>query len=93
MTESILVVELPFATFGLVIVNGHVVDAAPIARYAVGWKVKRAVDYFTRRGAVVTWTSTERGRRALAQPGVTMREDSHDAAPAEGRDDRGDASG
>lgn len=57
MTESVLWVSLPWATFGLVVRDGRVAEAAPIARYAVGWKVKRAVDYFTGRGAVVTWTA------------------------------------
>lgn len=57
MTESLLVVELPWAMFALVVQDGRVVEAAPIARYAVGWDVRRAVRYFTGRGAVVTWTS------------------------------------
>ena len=47
----ILWVRLPWATFGLVCRRGYVVEAAPIARYAIGWSVEQAVIYFASRGA------------------------------------------
>lgn len=46
-------VSLPFATFALIVDRGVVTDAAPIARYTVGWEARRADEYFTRRGARV----------------------------------------
>jgi hypothetical protein len=53
MTESVLWVSLPWATFGLVVQHGQVVAAAPIARYAEGWSRERAEAYFASRGAVI----------------------------------------
>jgi len=43
----------PSAYFGLVCEGDRVTDAAPIAKYAVGWPVQRAIDYFASRGATV----------------------------------------
>jgi hypothetical protein len=50
--SGLLWVSLPHATFGLVVLDGMVVEAAPIARYALGWSLGRAVGYFGRRGRV-----------------------------------------
>lgn len=44
-------VSLSFATFLLEIKDHVVIDAPPIARYAIGWRDKRAADYFKGRGA------------------------------------------
>jgi hypothetical protein len=44
-------VSLPHATFGLAVANGRVVDAAPIARWAIGKDESRVAAYFKRRGA------------------------------------------
>jgi hypothetical protein len=46
-------VSLRFATFALLVENDVVVDAAPIADYAVGWGAHRAVAYFRGRRADV----------------------------------------
>jgi hypothetical protein len=48
-------VELPWATFGLVCRNGHVIEAGPPARYAIGWTVDEAIAYFGSRGASMEW--------------------------------------
>jgi hypothetical protein len=48
---TVLWVSLPWATFGLVCRRGQVVEAAPIARYAIGWSIDQAVTYFASRGA------------------------------------------
>lgn len=40
-----------FATFGLVVAGGKVVDAAPISRWAIGHPERRVADYWRRRGA------------------------------------------
>jgi len=47
----VIQVSLPHATFGLVVHDGWVVDAAPIARWAIGKRERYVADYFRRRGA------------------------------------------
>lgn len=44
-------VSLPHATFAVVIRDGRVVDAAPIARWAVGKPERQVADYWRRKGA------------------------------------------
>jgi hypothetical protein len=44
-------VSLPHATFAVVVQGGRVVDAAPIARWAVGKSERQVADYFRRKGA------------------------------------------
>lgn len=45
-------VSLPYATFGLRVDGGVVVEAAPIARWAVGLPEARVAAYFRKKGAV-----------------------------------------
>jgi hypothetical protein len=44
-------VSLTYATFAIVVRDGRVVDAAPIARWAVGRPERRVADYYRRKGA------------------------------------------
>lgn len=44
-------VSLPYATFGLGIAGGRVVDAAPIARWAIGRDERQVAAYYRKRGA------------------------------------------
>jgi hypothetical protein len=44
-------VSLNYATFGLRVEEGVVVDAAPIARWAIGKTERQVADYYRRRGA------------------------------------------
>lgn len=44
-------VSLPHATFAVVSRGGRVVDAAPIARWAVGKDERFVADYYRRKGA------------------------------------------
>jgi hypothetical protein len=44
-------VSLPWATFGVAVQGGRVVDAAPIARWAIGKDERAVADYYRRRGA------------------------------------------
>jgi hypothetical protein len=44
-------VSLPYATFAVVTCDGRVVDAAPIARWAVGRPERQVADHFRREGA------------------------------------------
>lgn len=44
-------VSLPFATFGLAVLDGKVVDAAPIARWCIGKDEQYVADYWRKRGA------------------------------------------
>lgn len=46
-------VDLPHACFGLDVVDGKVTVAPPIAKYTVGWTVKRALTYFNGRGRAI----------------------------------------
>lgn len=49
-------VELPWATFGFEVVDGRVGDwCAPIAAWMQGKDGRAMVDYWRRRGGVVTW--------------------------------------
>lgn len=40
-----------WATFGLIVRDGRVVEAAPICRWAVGEKERTVADYLRQRGA------------------------------------------
>lgn len=52
MPESCWVwVSLPWATFGLAVHDGRIVDAAPIARWSIGKHERDVADYYRRRGA------------------------------------------
>lgn len=44
-------VSLPYATFGIAVHAGRIVDAAPIARWAIGRDETAVADYFRRKGA------------------------------------------
>lgn len=44
-------VSLPHATFAIVVADGLVVDAAPIARWTIGRDERDVAEYFRRRGA------------------------------------------
>ncbi|MFF0864139.1 hypothetical protein ACFYUV_20440 [Nonomuraea sp. NPDC003560] len=44
-------VSLAYATFAIVVRDGRVVDAAPIARWAIGKPEQRVADYYRRKGA------------------------------------------
>lgn len=44
-------VSLPYATFGIAVRDGKVIDAAPIARRSIGREERRVADYYRRRGA------------------------------------------
>lgn len=45
-------VSLPWATFGLAVRDGRVVDAAPIARWCIGRPEHEVATYWRGRGAV-----------------------------------------
>ncbi|MDH2424768.1 hypothetical protein [Sphaerisporangium sp. TRM90804] len=45
-------VSLPWATFAVVVADGLVVDAAPIARWSIGRRERDVADHYRRRGAV-----------------------------------------
>lgn len=47
--------------FGFVVEAGFVTHIAPVASYARGWTVDRAVDYFRRRGTIIETTGDEAG--------------------------------
>lgn len=45
--------SLPWATFGLAVRDGRVVDAAPIAWWCVGKDERYVANYWRKRGAVI----------------------------------------
>jgi hypothetical protein len=47
-------VSLPQYTCAVVVAGGRVVDAAPIARWAIGRDERFVADWFRRRGAKIT---------------------------------------
>lgn len=51
MGERWVWVSLPYATFGLAVAGGRVVDAAPIARWAIGKPERQVAAYYRRKGA------------------------------------------
>lgn len=44
-------VSLSYATFGIAVADGVVVDAAPIARWAIGKDERRVAEFYRRKGA------------------------------------------
>jgi hypothetical protein len=44
-------VSLPYATYGIAVANGRVVDAAPIARWMVGKDERECAAWLRRKGA------------------------------------------
>ena len=44
-------VSLPYATFGIAALDGRVVDAAPIARWAIGKPAPDVYAYYARKDA------------------------------------------
>lgn len=52
-TDRAYAVRLPYATFALVVRDGVVVRAAPIARWAVGRPEDEALEYYRRKGGSV----------------------------------------
>lgn len=51
MTEQWVWVSLSYATFGLRVEGGKVVDAPPIARWAVGKPERTVADFYRGKGA------------------------------------------
>lgn len=52
MTERWIWVSLPYATYGIAVAGGRVVDAAPIAGWMVGRDERYVADWLRRKGAV-----------------------------------------
>jgi hypothetical protein len=44
-------VSLPYATFGILTSAGRVIDAPPIARWAIGKNERYVADYYRHKGA------------------------------------------
>jgi hypothetical protein len=51
--ETLYWVRLPYATFGLVVLDGIVVAAAPIARRNIGRPIDKVVQYYQKKSAKV----------------------------------------
>lgn len=50
MSERLVYVELPYATYGLVVEDGQVVDAPPIAHWMVGKSEHEVAAWIARKG-------------------------------------------
>jgi len=44
-------VSLTYATFGLVVRDGRIVDGPPISRWTIGKPERQVADYYRRKGA------------------------------------------
>jgi len=44
-------VSLPYATFGIIVRGGQVIEAAPIARWTLGKDERDVAGYYRRKGA------------------------------------------
>lgn len=55
MTSWLVCVDLLYACFGLVIVDGVVARAPPIAFWTIGRLGREVVAYYRRKGAHVSW--------------------------------------
>lgn len=64
--EEWIWVSLPWATFGLVVRAGKIVDAAPIAAWCVGGEERSIAAYWRKRGAVFQRLPSRHGPRAAA---------------------------
>jgi hypothetical protein len=53
MSEALIQVDTGYACFCLVVRDGVVVEAAPIAKWVMGKSVEYVVSYFRRKGASV----------------------------------------
>ena len=59
MDETIIQIQLPAnrrhtaATFGLIVMDGYVIDAAPIGRFFLGWPIDKVYSYVSRRGGTM----------------------------------------
>jgi hypothetical protein len=56
--EELYWVRLAYATFGLVVVDGMVVAAAPIAGRNIGRPIDRVAQYYRKKGAKVVKRDT-----------------------------------
>lgn len=52
-TKRWIWVSLPYATFGIAVADGVVVEAPPIAKWAVGRDERGVAGYYRRRGAKI----------------------------------------
>lgn len=50
--SELIWVSLSYATFGLEVREGKVVDAAPIAHWAIGKDEQYVADYYRKKGAI-----------------------------------------
>jgi hypothetical protein len=54
--EQFYVVALPYATFGIIARDGHVVDAAPIARWMIGKPIEHVRTHVVSKGGRIDTT-------------------------------------
>lgn len=59
-------VTLPYATFGIVVADGQVIDSAPIARWTVGRSWADVAAYFRRRQAKISQLPARPGNPSQA---------------------------
>lgn len=45
-----ITIDAPHFCCGVVVVDGVVIDSAPIVKYMKGWVVPKVIDYCTRKG-------------------------------------------
>lgn len=53
MTHDVISIDLPHACFGIIVEDGIVVEAAPIARWATGKLAREVLLYYKKKGAKI----------------------------------------
>jgi hypothetical protein len=54
MTEQLVYVSLPYATYGIIVKDGKVIDTAPLARWMIGQSTKKVRKWLDSKGAKYT---------------------------------------
>ena len=52
--EKLYRIELKYGVFGMLIENNKVVDSAPMGRWTVGKDINYVLNYYKKKGAVIT---------------------------------------
>ncbi len=51
--ERLLKIELPYACYGIIVVEGTIIDSAPIARWAIGKDLEYFIRWVEKKGGTI----------------------------------------
>jgi len=55
MKRLLYYISLSYATFGLIVEKGIVIEAAPIAKWTLDKPIDEVIRYFTKKGGTIKW--------------------------------------